>query len=581
MLLPDLTPWASQAQGFIYDWTVQGEQLRLTSAVANIGQGRLELRGGPVHGDKQDVFQRIYQDDGTFNDVLAGSFVYHAEHGHIHFENFAAYRLRQVTPDGGVGDIVASGEKISFCLLDVERYASTGPSQPFFLTCGQNQGISVGWADVYDRGLPGQSIDITGLADGQYWLEVVVDPSNQIQESDETNNTTRIQINLQRPAGGSGPIAADAFEANNTFETASILAPPEDHTYAGLSIHQAGDDDYFRITASSTGELAFTLQFLNSGGDIDLEIYNSARTLVGRSDSVSNMERVAVNAAAGEYYYVHAYGYNGAVNSNYTLLVDQPEHHDDDGDHDPVSHVPSAGDDDVVGTSRADTVSLLAGNDRYQGLGGNDTIFGNAGNDWLDGGTGADRMTGGTGDDTYIVDNIGDRVTELSNQGLDKVLSSINYTLGTNVENLELTGTAAIKGTGNTAANVIIGNSGANTLNGMTGRDTMTGGGGADRFIFNTALGTANIDTITDFQLGLDKIVLENAIFRNVGLAGTLKDAAFYMGTAAHDANDRIIYDDLSGKLYYDSNGTAAGGMTQFALLNTGLALKATDFLII
>lgn len=582
MLLPDLTPWASREQGFIYDWTVQGDLLRLTSAVANVGQGRLELRGGPVHGDQQDVFQRIYQDDGSFNDVLAGSFVYHAEHGHIHFENFAAYRLRQVLPEGGVGDIVASGEKISFCLLDVERYASTGPSQPFFLTCGQVQGISVGWADVYDRGLPGQTIDITGLADGQYWLEVVVDPSNLIQESDESNNTTRIQINLQRPTGGGSPIAADAFEANNSFENASILAPPEDHTYAGLSIHQSGDDDYFRVTASSTGELAFNLQFLNANGDIDLEVYNSARVLVGRSDSVSNSERVAVNAIAGEYYYVHAYGYNGAVNSNYTLLVDQPEHHDDDDGHEHLSSVPSAGDDYVIGTERADRVSLLAGNDTYLGLGGNDTIYGNAGNDRLDGGAGNDLMSGGAGDDTYIVDSARDVVVEARNQGLDKVLSSIKYTLGSNVENLELTGTTAIDGTGNAVANVIVGNSGANTLNGKAGNDVMTGGDGADRFTFNTTLNSAtNVDTITDFQIGLDKIVLENAIFRKVGLSGALSADAFYIGTAAHDTTDRIIYDDQNGKLYYDSNGTGTGGLVQFAILSAGLALHSTDFLII
>lgn len=582
MLLPDLTPWASQDQGFVYDWTVQANLLRLTSAVANVGEGRLELRGGAVHGDQQDVVQRIYQSDGSYNDVLAGSFIYHAEHGHIHFENFAAYRLREVSPDGGVGDIVASGEKVSFCLLDVERYGSTGPSSPHFLTCGQVQGISVGWADVYDRGLPGQSIDITGVADGQYWLEVVVDPYNLIQEADETNNTTRIQINLQRPVGG-GPIAADAFEANNSFANASILAPPEDHTYQGLSIHQSGDDDYFRITASSTGELAFSLQFQNANGDIDLEIYDAARTLVGRSQSVSNTERVAVNATAGEYYYVRAYGYDGAVNANYTLVVDQPSHHDDDDDdHPPLSSVPSPGDDFVIGTERADRVSLLAGNDTYQGLGGNDTIYGNDGNDRLDGGTGADRMIGGRGDDTYVVDNKRDTVSESKNQGLDTVLSSITYTLGSNVENLELTGTALINATGNSLANVLIGNSSANTLNGKTGNDILTGGDGADRFVFNSKLNaTTNIDTITDFELGLDKIVLENAIFRKVGGAGALSIDAFFIGAAAGDASDRIIYDNLNGKLYYDSNGSGAGGLMQFALLDPGLTLQATDFLII
>jgi len=576
MLLPDLTPWASQAKGFIYDWTIQGDQLRLSTAVANVGEGRLELRGGAINGDRQDVHQRIYNSDGSFTDLLAGSFVYHPEHGHIHFENFASYRLCEVLPDGSVGGVVAEGEKVSFCLLDVERYETTGPATPHFLTCGQVQGISVGWADVYDRGLPGQSIDITGIADGQYWLEVVVDPLNLIQELDETNNTARIQINLQRPAGGGGPIAADAFEANNGFANASILAPPEDHTYQGLSIHQPGDDDYFRVTASATGQLTFSLAFQNANGDLDLEVYNSARVLVGRSQSVSNGESVSVNATAGEYYYVRVYGYANAVNRDYSLIVDQPDH-----DH-VESSVPTSGDDNLVGTEGRDKISLLAGNDRYQGLGGNDVIYGNAGNDYLDGGAGADKMYGGTDDDTFVVDNIGDRVVEKARQGLDTVLSSISYTLTSNVENLELTGTANINGTGNTLANFIVGNSFANILNGKGGRDVLTGGAGADQFAFTTKLNAVtNVDTITDFAPGVDKIVLENAIFKKVGAAGALSIDAFFVGAAAHDATDRIIYDDALGKLYYDSNGATAGGQIEFANLDPGLALKHTDFWIV
>ncbi len=174
--------------------------------MANIGTGRMELRGGATHGSTQDVMQRIYEPNGTFTDVLAGTFTYHPEHGHIHFDGFAEFRLRSVLPDGGVGPIVAAGDKVSFCLLDVQRYDNSGPSSPNFLTCGQVQGISVGWADVYDRGLPGQSIDISAVANGTYWLEVVVDPDNHLLESNEDNNTTRIQINLQRTGGG-GTIA--------------------------------------------------------------------------------------------------------------------------------------------------------------------------------------------------------------------------------------------------------------------------------------------------------------------------------------------------------------------------------------
>ncbi len=181
-LLPDLTPWASQSHGFVYDWVIQGNDLRLTSAIANIGSGQLEIRGGAIQGGTQDVYQRIHNSDGSSTDVLAGTFIHHPEHDHLHFEEFAEFRLRAVTGGGGVGEIVAAGSKVSFCLLDVERYGAQGPATPQFLSCGPVQGISAGWADVYHRGLPGQSIDITGVPDGEYWLEVVADPTNRIIE---------------------------------------------------------------------------------------------------------------------------------------------------------------------------------------------------------------------------------------------------------------------------------------------------------------------------------------------------------------------------------------------------------------
>ena len=107
-----------------------------------------------------------------------------------------------------------------------------------------------------------------------------------------------------------------------------------------------------------------------------------------------------------------------------------------------------------------------SGNDTLSGLAGNDTLLGNAGNDQLNGGAGADIMKGGLGDDTYMVDVAGDVITENANQGTDLVQSSITYTLGANVENLTLTGTAAINGTGNALTNLITGNSGNNLLNG-------------------------------------------------------------------------------------------------------------------
>ena len=151
------------------------------------------------------------------------------------------------------------------------------------------------------------------------------------------------------------------------------------------------------------------------------------------------------------------------------------------------------------------------------------TLTGNSGANTLNGAAGADTMTGLGGNDIYVVDNDGDSVSEVGGGGTDTVQSSITFTLGTDFENLTLTGSSAINGTGNTLANTITGNSnanslsggdgadilsgnsGADTLTGGAGNDTLTGGNGADTFVVGTGFGN---DTIGDFVAGTDKIDL-------------------------------------------------------------------------
>ena len=224
----------------------------------------------------------------------------------------------------------------------------------------------------------------------------------------------------------------------------------------------------------------------------------------------------------------------------------------------------------VSGTQVADTIT---------GDGAVNTFDGNGGNDTMTGGGGVDIMRGGFGNDTYFVDAQGEAF-ELGGQGNDTVRSTVSYNLaGQNIERLFLLANN-ISGTGNVLSNFLVGSAGTQTLNGAGGNDNLTGAGGADNFVFNTALDPiGNVDTITDFQVGVDEIRLENAVF--VGLpAGPLAAAAFRIGPAAADANDRIIYNDVTGELIFDSNGNAAGGDTQFATLDPGLALTASDFTV-
>lgn len=90
-----------------------------------------------------------------------------------------------------------------------------------------------------------------------------------------------------------------------------------------------------------------------------------------------------------------------------------------------------------------------------------------------------------------------------------------------------------------------------------------------------------NVDKITDFNVVDDTIALENSIFKALASAGMLGSDAFYVGSAAHDATGRIIYDSGTGSLFYDSNGNAAGGSVKFADLGPGLGLTRADFLIV
>ena len=132
---------------------------------------------------------------------------------------------------------------------------------------------------------------------------------------------------------------------------------------------------------------------------------------------------------------------------------------------------------------------------------------------------------------------------------------------------------------GGTGNDTLYGGAGNDQLTGGLGRDTLTGGAGNDSFIFNTKLGGNNVDTITDFTVPGDTMSLDHNVFSALGVGG-LSAADFVIGSAAQDASDHIIYNSVTGALYYDSNGSAAGGMTQFAQLDKGLLLTNADFII-
>jgi Ca2+-binding RTX toxin-like protein len=213
----------------------------------------------------------------------------------------------------------------------------------------------------------------------------------------------------------------------------------------------------------------------------------------------------------------------------------------------------------ITGDANANNLTGTIHNNIMYGLGGNDTLNGGAGNDTLDGGTGADSMIGGTGDDVYVVDTTSDKVVESTsaNEGSDTVQSSIAFTLGTYIENLTLTGTSAINGTGNTLNNYMIGNSNVNTLTGNSGNDTLDGGDGADSLVGGTGNDTYIVDNTGDkvtesLSAGTDT-VLSSVTFT----LGSNVEYLTLTGTTAINGTGNTLANRITGN---SANNTLSGG---------------------
>ncbi|MBN8455649.1 MAG: putative Ig domain-containing protein [Candidatus Accumulibacter sp.] len=192
----------------------------------------------------------------------------------------------------------------------------------------------------------------------------------------------------------------------------------------------------------------------------------------------------------------------------------------------------------LTGTASADTLTGGIGNDTLSGLGGNDVLDGLGGNDSLDGGGGTDTLVGGAGNDTYVVDNAGDVVTENAGEGTDLVRTSVTYTLSANVENLTLTGTAAISATGNTLDNVLTGNSGVNVLDGGSGTDALVGGTGNDTYVVDNS-----DDVVTENSGAGTDLVQSSATYT----LSTNVENLTLTGTSAINATGNTLNNTLTG----------------------------------
>ncbi len=354
--LPDLVP-LGQNQGYLFPFLdtteVPGRNLlRFSTAVGNMGAGPVNLfsanSGTPPPGTgltswinpdgTQNVVQGIYLNNGgsfVFDHYrAAGRMTWHNGHGHFHLEGYAGYRLLQ-NVGGNPGGVVlrndgseAVGEKIGFCLINIlssfqlpsGQSSTTLPGYGFGgqpgTSCGFTQGIHVGRADVYDAVYDGQWIDVTGVTNGNYFIEVTLDARNVVEESNEENNILNVPVTLNAnpPVGGIQP---DRFEPNNSFAQATDLGVLGTQTQSGLTIHVSNGSDYFRFEAASSGNYQVRLNI--GDRDVNLFLYDSNQTLLTSATSAAlgpTTETVNWNFVGGQTYYVRAQGFGSDINPN-------------------------------------------------------------------------------------------------------------------------------------------------------------------------------------------------------------------------------------------------------------------------
>ena len=201
-LPPNLKPLPASNFSLITD-TTGDSTLRFSTTSWNNGTGPLQIEAGSVDtgSGKQQVYQRIFNNDGTSSRFFAGWFEWHPTHNHFHFDDYALYDLQPINAPGGSE---RTGQKTTFCIMDTTKIDASLPGAPAsagYSTCGnQIQGMSVGWGDTYGSSLPGQEIDFTDNPDGIYQLRIGIDPNTKIIESSEDDNKSCVLLSITKPS---------------------------------------------------------------------------------------------------------------------------------------------------------------------------------------------------------------------------------------------------------------------------------------------------------------------------------------------------------------------------------------------
>lgn len=211
--VPNLVPAVTFVEvGYWYEQDPDGNiiqsppNIRFSVSVRNVGEYPMDFLGDPSEDPVNDIAEPNVQQCVSWTEKVCrerrqvGGFMWHAEHKHFHFQDFATYELRRLRAPGKVDwrerGLLQIAPKVSFCLMDTQPSRPDSPP-PFYTVClTANQGISPGWEDVYANFLDGQGLSIEGLPDGQYALAVRLDPNNRLYETDDTDNLTALVVEI-------------------------------------------------------------------------------------------------------------------------------------------------------------------------------------------------------------------------------------------------------------------------------------------------------------------------------------------------------------------------------------------------
>ena len=518
----------------VVEWSNEGQDIVKASVsygLAGTAVERLELTGSAaINGTGNELDNTLAGNSGknTLDGGLGADTMSGGQGDDIYVVDNVGDQVVEQVNQGT--DTIHSSVTYSLAGLQVERLELTGANAINATGNGYNNAlVGNSAANVLDGGLGSDTMS-GGLGDDTYFVDSLTDTVVELANEGTDTVSTAISYSL---AGlqvenlvltGNGAVNGTGNEFHNL-----MLGNDGANTLDGgagydLMVGGLGNDTYIvddaLDLASEAQNGGIDTVVSSVGFGLGAEIENL--TLTG-TDNIAGSGNSLVNILTGNAGNNLLDGSSGADTmigglGNDTYMVDDVN--------DQVVELVDGGTDTVISTVSADVSLQHIENVTLAGIGainatGNalaNTIIGNAAANTIDGGLGADTMSGGLGDDIYVVDNVGDVVTELAEEGNDTVRSSISYNLsGKFVERLELAGTDAISGVGNFMANTLVGNVAANTLNGGTGADTMIGSLGNDTYIVDNAgdqvveLANQGTDTVkSSISFSLAGIQVEN-----------------------------------------------------------------------